>query len=317
MYGLGILLHDDDGVVVCSFAFNITCFQITWCKRTLIEFRSAHFAEKYQPATKKTTTNNRQFQRNNVFRQSKDWSALGKGQGWSEEATWRVEDWARSTSNTKDCWRFCIEAHQDVSCIHYTRIPLRKICTFSNKETTQAKGKEGQDANGYCSHDIRKSIAKVLTVINANQRSQLRLFYKNKKYLPLDLRAKQTRAIRRRLTKNESEKKLEKVQKRVTHFPARKFAVKVSNGQIQKKLLLQPSFRANDWNIKLSRREHIWLTHSTGRGLDDWLIEWMGEFWHWCGRYGMAGGCTNKGLTWFISYPKSLFARCNIQITAT
>lgn len=80
----------------------------------------------------------------------------------------------------------------------------------------------------YCSHDIRKSIAKVLTVINANQRSQLRLFYKNKKYLPLDLRAKQTRAIRRRLTKNESGKKLEKVQKRVTHFPARKFAVKVS-----------------------------------------------------------------------------------------
>jgi len=75
-------------------------------------------------------------------------------------------------------------------------------------------------------HDIRKSIAKVLTVINANQRAQLRLFYKNKKYLPLDLRAKQTRAIRRRLTKHESEKKLEKTMKRSMHFPQRKFAVK-------------------------------------------------------------------------------------------
>jgi large subunit ribosomal protein L35e len=78
-----------------------------------------------------------------------------------------------------------------------------------------------------CSHDLRKSIAKVLTVINANQRSQLRLFYKGKKYLPLDLRPKQTRAIRRRLTKSESEKVLEKTKKRVTHFPQRKYAIKV------------------------------------------------------------------------------------------
>ena len=77
------------------------------------------------------------------------------------------------------------------------------------------------------SHDLRKSIARVLTVINANQRSQLRLFYKGKTYLPLDLRPKQTRAIRRRLTKHESGKKLEKTKKRETHFPQRKFAVKV------------------------------------------------------------------------------------------
>ncbi|KAK7226552.1 hypothetical protein V2G26_014555 [Clonostachys chloroleuca] len=33
-------------------------------------------------------------------------------------------------------------------------------------------------------HDLRKSIARVLTVINAKQRAQLRLFYKNKKYAP-------------------------------------------------------------------------------------------------------------------------------------
>ncbi|TAQ88535.1 hypothetical protein B7494_g3125 [Chlorociboria aeruginascens] len=75
-------------------------------------------------------------------------------------------------------------------------------------------------------HDLRKSIAKVLTIINANQRSQLRLFYKNKKYLPLDLRPKQTRAIRRRLSKHESGKVLEKTKKRSTHFPQRKFAIK-------------------------------------------------------------------------------------------
>jgi len=75
-------------------------------------------------------------------------------------------------------------------------------------------------------HDLRKSIAKVLTIINANQRSQLRLFYKNKKYLPLDLRPKQTRAIRRRLSKTDKARVLEKTAKRSVHFPARKYAVK-------------------------------------------------------------------------------------------
>ena len=77
------------------------------------------------------------------------------------------------------------------------------------------------------SHDIRKSIARVLTVINAKQRAQLRLFYKNKKYMPLDLRPKQTRAIRRRLSKEDASRVLEKTKKRQTHFPQRKFAVKV------------------------------------------------------------------------------------------
>ncbi|KAF2486864.1 ribosomal L29 protein-domain-containing protein [Neohortaea acidophila] len=75
-------------------------------------------------------------------------------------------------------------------------------------------------------HDIRKSIARVLTVINANQRSQLRIFYKNKKYMPLDLRPKQTRAMRRRLTKAEAGAVTEKQKKRTRHFPQRNFAVK-------------------------------------------------------------------------------------------
>lgn len=77
------------------------------------------------------------------------------------------------------------------------------------------------------SHDLRKSIARVLTVINAKQRAQLRLFYKGKKYLPLDLRPKQTRAIRRRLSKEDASRVLEKAKKRNQHFPQRKYAVKV------------------------------------------------------------------------------------------
>lgn len=77
------------------------------------------------------------------------------------------------------------------------------------------------------SHDIRKSIARVLTIINAKQRAQLRLFYKGKKYLPLDLRAKQTRAIRRRLSPEDASRQLPKTKKKASHFPQRKFAVKV------------------------------------------------------------------------------------------
>jgi hypothetical protein len=52
-----------------------------------------------------------------------------------------------------------------------------------------------------CSNTVRKSIARVLTVTNQKARQNIREYYKNKKYLPLDLRPKKTRAIRRRLTK--------------------------------------------------------------------------------------------------------------------
>ena len=79
---------------------------------------------------------------------------------------------------------------------------------------------------GNFSHDLRKSIARVLTVIKANQRSQLRLFYKNKKYLPLDLRPKQTRAKRRALSTHEKGLQTEKFKKKQRHFPQRKYAIK-------------------------------------------------------------------------------------------
>ncbi|KAI0722949.1 ribosomal protein L35 [Earliella scabrosa] len=73
---------------------------------------------------------------------------------------------------------------------------------------------------------VRKSIARVLTVMNQKQRQNLREFYKSKKYLPLDLRPKKTRAIRRRLTKHEASLKTLKQRKKDIHFPLRKYAVK-------------------------------------------------------------------------------------------
>ncbi|KAF3909859.1 hypothetical protein ABW21_db0205601 [Orbilia brochopaga] len=76
-------------------------------------------------------------------------------------------------------------------------------------------------------HDVRKSIARVMTVLNATQRHQLRLFYQKKKYIPLDLRSKQTRAIRRRLTQHELSQKTDKQKKKEKHFPQRIYAIKV------------------------------------------------------------------------------------------
>mmetsp|Transcript_18712 Transcript_18712/g.56618 ORF Transcript_18712/g.56618 Transcript_18712/m.56618 type:complete len:124 (+) Transcript_18712:73-444(+) len=73
---------------------------------------------------------------------------------------------------------------------------------------------------------VRKSIARVLTVISHQQRSALRDVYSKKKYVPLDLRTKKTRAIRRRLTKHQSGLKTEKQAKKDAAFPQRRFAVK-------------------------------------------------------------------------------------------
>lgn len=75
------------------------------------------------------------------------------------------------------------------------------------------------------SKDVRKSIARVLTVISQTQRKALRGYYKNKKFLPLDLRPKKTRAIRRRLTKHELSLKTIRSVKKAQAFPMRKFAV--------------------------------------------------------------------------------------------
>ena len=73
---------------------------------------------------------------------------------------------------------------------------------------------------------VRKSIARVLTVINQTQKAELRVFYKDKDLMPLDLRFKKTRAIRKSLTKEQKALKTEKQRKKEKHFPLRKYAVK-------------------------------------------------------------------------------------------
>jgi len=73
---------------------------------------------------------------------------------------------------------------------------------------------------------VRKNIARVLTVMHQTQKQELRKFYKGKKYKPLDLRFRKTRAIRRQLTKHEQSLRTSKQKAKQVKYPMRKFAVK-------------------------------------------------------------------------------------------
>jgi large subunit ribosomal protein L35e len=73
---------------------------------------------------------------------------------------------------------------------------------------------------------VRKSIARVLTVHNQQQKDGLRKACAKAKYMPKDLRAKKTRAMRRALTKEERTQKTHKQKRMAAAFPVVKFAVK-------------------------------------------------------------------------------------------
>merc|ERR1712141_373733 len=69
---------------------------------------------------------------------------------------------------------------------------------------------------------MRKSIARVYTVIHQTQKENLRKYYKSKKYKPKDLRKKLTRAMRRALTPHEKSLKTKKQIRKQRNFPQRK-----------------------------------------------------------------------------------------------
>lgn len=73
---------------------------------------------------------------------------------------------------------------------------------------------------------VRKDIARVLTVINAAQRENVRAFYAGKKFIPKDLRAKKTRALRRALSKEDASRLTVKARKQKAAFPKKIYAIK-------------------------------------------------------------------------------------------
>ena len=72
---------------------------------------------------------------------------------------------------------------------------------------------------------VRKSIAKVLTVINEKRRNAAKSEWKKKKYNPYDLREKRSKHARRQLTKFQSSRQTARAAKAAGNFRQRKFAV--------------------------------------------------------------------------------------------
>merc|ERR1712007_391572 len=82
---------------------------------------------------------------------------------------------------------------------------------------------------------VRKSIARVYIVMHQKQKENLRKLYKGKKYKPLDLRPKKTRAIRKALTPHEKNLKTARELKRIRAFPKkiRSQGVKIKMGLLR------------------------------------------------------------------------------------
>lgn len=78
----------------------------------------------------------------------------------------------------------------------------------------------------FCSRVVRKAIARVYIVMHQKQKENLRKVFKNKKYKPLDLRKKKTRAVRKALTPRDANRKTLKEIRKRSIYPTRKYAVK-------------------------------------------------------------------------------------------
>ncbi|CAM9187504.1 unnamed protein product, partial [Ascophyllum nodosum] len=73
---------------------------------------------------------------------------------------------------------------------------------------------------------VRKKIARVLTVYHQAQKQRFREHFEGKKYIPLDLRPKKTRAIRRRLTMKQLKMKTVRQSKKDSNLRPRCYALK-------------------------------------------------------------------------------------------
>jgi large subunit ribosomal protein L35e len=110
-----------------------------------------------------------------------------------------------------------------------SKVDLVKTLQGLRKELSQlhvAKVTDGAASKIAKIKSVRKSIARVLTVHNQQQKDGIRKACAGAKYMPKDLRAKKTRAMRRALTKDERTKKTTKQRRMAAAFPKVKYAVK-------------------------------------------------------------------------------------------
>ena len=72
---------------------------------------------------------------------------------------------------------------------------------------------------------VRKNIAKVLTVLSEKRIDAARTEFKKKRYTPVDLRVKKNRDFRRKLSTFESKRMTLRAQKRADNLKMRKYAL--------------------------------------------------------------------------------------------
>ena len=72
---------------------------------------------------------------------------------------------------------------------------------------------------------VRKNIAKVLTVLSEKRIDAAKTEFKKKRYTPVDLRQKKNRAFRRRLTPFERKQRTTREKKRAANSKVRKYAL--------------------------------------------------------------------------------------------
>lgn len=86
--------------------------------------------------------------------------------------------------------------------------------------------KIGSCATVLCSRTVRKAISRVLTVIQEGDLAAVKTSLEGKKYLPKNLRVKKTRAMRRRLTKEETSRQTLRQRRKAPAKKLRTYAVK-------------------------------------------------------------------------------------------
>merc|ERR1712048_1223991 len=74
--------------------------------------------------------------------------------------------------------------------------------------------------------ELRKDLAKVLTVINQTRKAELQKLYRGKSIKPVDLKPRKTRALRKRLNKHEESLKSLKTIRREQKTALKNFALK-------------------------------------------------------------------------------------------
>uniref|UniRef100_A0A8D8H467 Large ribosomal subunit protein uL29 n=1 Tax=Culex pipiens TaxID=7175 RepID=A0A8D8H467_CULPI len=161
--------------------------------------------------------------------------------------------WCRNVVPVACCvkFRFCVAGHEDCfpssiltakqrSQNENVKVKCSELRTKDKKELTKqleelktellnlrvAKVTGGAPSKLSKIRVVRKAIARVYIVMNTKTKENLRKLYKGKKYVPLDLRPKKTRAMRKALSPRDAARLTLKEQRKRAKFPTRKYAVK-------------------------------------------------------------------------------------------